>query len=72
MLRLILIVTVCVVWAGSWVAKLFVKDYEAPGGIDVAFSLVCGYLLVTYKGKDGDDEDDDDVGNGPQRAVERS
>ncbi len=73
-LRLIVIITVCVVWTGSWAAKLFIKEYEAPAGIDVAFSLVCGYLLVTYKGKDdnGGDDGQDDEGSSPRRQVERS
>lgn len=73
MLRLIVIITVCIVWAGSWAAKLFIKEYEAPAGIDVAFSLVCGYLLVTYNKGDGDDEEDSDGdGSTSRRQVERS
>jgi len=51
-----LIVIVALVWAATFVAGIFVKDYQAPESINLIFSAIITTLVLGRKRGNGDDE----------------
>ena len=64
-LRTGLVLTVTLVWAANAVAPIFVKGYEPPAELNVAFMAVLG-ILTGASGRPPSDKNDN---NGRSGAV---
>lgn len=47
-MRTVLIGVVAFVWAANFTAPIFVKGYEPPEGVHVAFMAIVGILTAGY------------------------